>query len=242
MTICPRCSSQAQGRFCHSCGAALSENRAPAHDAPFAGDDRATTLAPTAGPSIATPFTPRMGAAPTESGLSPTTPAGTISPPAPRNSRRRKMLAVVAVAALAGISAAGAMLFFRGNDAVGHVVPAIAEKHTVSGTMTVYAGTLGYKFGEFCSGRGGYDDIQVGTNVTIKDGTGTIIGTGSLGRGRAAEPVGVENYALGCEFSFRVPDVRKAAFYEVEVSHRGGLTFSYDELKTKGWFVRATLG
>lgn len=81
----------------------------------------------------------------------------------------------------------------------------------------------------------GYDDIREGASVTVANEKGTTIATGSLGSGRVSE------WPLRCIFSFSV-EVPKAKFYKFEVSHRGQVQKSFEELKADGWKVSLTLG
>jgi hypothetical protein len=37
-------------------------------------------------------------------------------------------------------------------------------------------------------------------------------------------------------------DLPKTDFYKVEVSHRGALTYSYDDMKSQNWTVGLKLG
>ena len=78
--------------------------------------------------------------------------------------------------------------------------------------------------GEPCSGTGGYSDIDFGTQVNVTDAAGTLVATSSLGLGEKTE--------AGCTFSFTVDEITPGSkFYTVEVSHRGGLTQTEDELR-----------
>jgi hypothetical protein len=80
---------------------------------------------------------------------------------------------------------------------------------------------------------GGFDDIRTGTQVTVTDASGKVIGTASLTGGTMD--------ATGCHFKFAVPSIPKSDFYKVEVSHRGALTFSYSELRQRNWTVETKL-
>ena len=86
-----------------------------------------------------------------------------------------------------------------------------------------------------CSGTGGYRDIREGADVVVKDGAGTIVGTGSL----VDDPAG--SSTSRCRYTFEVP-VKDADFYAVEVSRRGALTYSKTEIEAQGWTVEFTLG
>jgi serine/threonine-protein kinase len=86
-----------------------------------------------------------------------------------------------------------------------------------------------------CAGTGGYSDMQLGAVVTVRDGSDKVIATGRI---VTSEPLGTHQ----CHFTFRVSDVPDADFYQVEVSHRGALTFSRTEMDAQGWALALTLG
>ena len=81
---------------------------------------------------------------------------------------------------------------------------------------------------------GGYDDIRAGTQVTVTDEGGTLIGTGQLTGGRLS--------LSACRFTYRITDLPEARFYKIEVSHRGGVTHSFSELTSQDWRVASKLG
>lgn len=86
----------------------------------------------------------------------------------------------------------------------------------------------------FCIGIGGYSDIKSGLSVTVKDGAGLILATGSLENSRRS--------GNSCSYSFRIRDIKQADFYSVEVGRRGSLTFSHSEMLSNNWNVAFTLG
>jgi hypothetical protein len=110
-----------------------------------------------------------------------------------------------------------------------------AAKPTMTGSITVqsFRGVQRLTDTE-CTGRNGYDDIRIGTQVTVTDAAGTIIGTGHLGAGTYDEPY--------CRWTFAVAGLPTSQFYAVEVSHRGRITKSSTELARIGWNVDLTLG
>lgn len=89
-----------------------------------------------------------------------------------------------------------------------------------------------------CSGSGGYDDLTAGAPVTVKNESGSIIATGTLDEG-VSDPA---YPTVACDFAFTISNLPDAKFYSVEVSHRGALTYSKDELNAKGWKIAATIG
>ena len=103
--------------------------------------------------------------------------------------------------------------------------------HSLKGTMTLYVEPSA---GVCINPGGGYSDIHEGTNVTVRDEAGKILATGALQRGHYE--------ADGCVYDFEVSDLPDTKFYQVEVSHRGEITYSEDELNASGWNVALELG
>lgn len=85
-----------------------------------------------------------------------------------------------------------------------------------------------------CFGLGGYQDIQPGAQVVVKDQTGDIVAVSTLEPDPTA-PAGT------CQFVFFV-DVPDAKFYSISVTHRGELVFSKQQLEANGWLVELSLG
>jgi hypothetical protein len=92
--------------------------------------------------------------------------------------------------------------------------------HTLTGEISV--------FGDCHSP--GYNDITAGAPVVVKDESGKILATGSLGS------------ETSCRFPLTVDGIPDAKFYQVEVSHRGALTYSPSDLDQRGWKIELTLG
>lgn len=129
------------------------------------------------------------------------------------------------LAAVALIITAIYLAFFRPDNST----------HTVIGTMTVSSSEFyGKNDGDFCTGEGGYSDIQFGTSVTVTNEAGKVIGTAILGEGS------VETNT--CVFNFSVDDVNSADYYSIEVGRRGKLTYSNEEFESRDWTASATLG
>ena len=122
--------------------------------------------------------------------------------------------------------------------------PTAPPTRALNGTMTLDNGFIpsgsdaNAKVGRNCRGEGGYDDIQEGTQVTVRDETDAIIGTGRLSQGKLT----ASGFFGKCRFEFTIRDVPEAGFYTIEVSRRGGLTYSAEELDGLSWMVAFTLG
>lgn len=109
-----------------------------------------------------------------------------------------------------------------------------ASTHSVNGDLTIL-GAHNDRVGGCQMQESGYSDISKGTQVTVTNESGTIIGSTSLGEG-SSSPRGD-----GCLWPFTVPDVKNASFYTITVSHRGPLTFSEAQMETMGFTVHASL-
>jgi zinc-ribbon domain len=135
-------------------------------------------------------------------------------------------VALVAAAAVVGLGGSGA----------------VAPHHAITGTLQLNdtsdasGGAHGITAGvaNQCNGSGGFSDIVPGTQVTVKDGDGKLLGTGTLSAGS-----GDINH---CSLTFTVAGVPEVAFYAIEVSHRGALDFSLAQMQTNGWIVGMSLG
>lgn len=91
-----------------------------------------------------------------------------------------------------------------------------------------------------CYGTGGYDDVEAGMPVTIRDGNGSILATGKVGDG--TQPSDSQYSSVTCVFEFQVDNVPKADFYAIEVGRRGQLNYSFAEMQEKNWSVQLSLG
>ncbi|MEW1697825.1 hypothetical protein [Streptomyces sp. NPDC091278] len=102
------------------------------------------------------------------------------------------------------------------------------------GTLTLADSSLSFLAeGEDCTGPDGYSDIQRGAQVNVTGADDTLVATGELEGGKKT--------ALGCEFPFAIEGIPQGSkFYTVEVSHRGGLTQTEEELRSGG--LAFTLG
>lgn len=77
--------------------------------------------------------------------------------------------------------------------------------------------------GDDCVGQDGYDDMQPGAEVLIRDADGTKIAFGALEAGEMASQT-------VCRFPFTVEGVPVGgSVYSVEVSHRGEISFKQED-------------
>lgn len=205
--FCPPCRTARVGalRYCRSC--AFDYDTLPAPE-----------VAPA--PPVVPPAAPEVRAAPPD----------TIAVALPGGSSRRTWIVLGAVI-FAAVVAAAAFLSVSGSGA-------LAPRHDITGTFelsdtsTISSGILAA--GSTCEGTGGYSDIGLGTNVTLKDGDGKLLATGSLGLGKGG--------STRCTFTFTLSGVPETPFYTVEVGRRGALSYSLADMKSFDWTLGLTLG
>ncbi|BBY62186.1 hypothetical protein [Mycolicibacterium helvum] len=96
---------------------------------------------------------------------------------------------------------------------------------TINGTLSLRADsvtTTGLPPSFACAGKGGYNDIGPGADVTVANESGTL-----LAKGRLDGSFGEKDW---CVFTFTVSDVPAGAkFYKVTVSHRGEMSYTEQE-------------
>lgn len=157
------------------------------------------------------------------------------APPAPPTTTNKRVPLIVggivlAVAVLAG----GFVVATRtGNN------PIVPTTHTITGTMKLTDSDLGGSASGACYGTGGYSDIRSGGQVLVKDASNKLIAQGVLGSG--SHPAGKYSNVV-CELPFTVRDVPDTDFYLIEVSHRGEISHTKQELEATGWTIGFTLG
>ena len=145
---------------------------------------------------------------------------------------------VLAVMLLVGLAGCGG----EGGEEEASATTTTLERFTMTGRF-VLQGEADDAYIEFdkasglglaCAGTGGYDDIEAGLEVTVRDANDTIIGDAALSEGSAL--------ADGCSFDFKVSSLPRTTFYKVKVGNRGEQNFSFDEMKAAGWSVSLSLG
>lgn len=129
------------------------------------------------------------------------------------------------VALLLGI----ALVAGCGNDTE---APQEPQTFTATGTLTVPSATGP---GNSCVSESGFDDVGVGTQVTIANASGKIVATGRIKSSKWAGGRGEPGSTMAgygpCVFSFSVPDVPAGKkFYKLTISDRGTMTYSESEL------------
>lgn len=121
--------------------------------------------------------------------------------------------------------------------------PAGAENaHTVRGFLSLQ--DTGSYFGKQCRGSGGYVDLGPGTRVVIRDSAGQVLGTGEFRRGKGSgekKAIGYGAHAA-CVFTFVVKNVPDTDAYSFQVSHRGAVAYTHEELEATNWRIGSVLG
>jgi len=80
--------------------------------------------------------------------------------------------------------------------------------------------------GASCEGADGYSEIGHDTPVTVKNGTGAILATTSLGQGKGS--------TANCTFSFSFPVTEGQDRYVVSVGRRGEFSYTFEQLRVRG--------
>lgn len=151
---------------------------------------------------------------------------GVGAPPArspKRRSRRRVLvLALIAVAALGGAVGIGGGILFALIQS-GKIDNQLSRTFTVTGIVTLSLEDS-INTGSTCYGDGGYSDMRVGAPVVVTDASQKTVALGTI--------VSAEEVSEECRFAFRVENVpRGEDFYGIQISHRGRLQYSADDLE-----------
>jgi hypothetical protein len=132
---------------------------------------------------------------------------------------------VMAIAGTIGV------VYLRHHDNVA------ADSNAVTGTLTLHdqASFGSMQSGDSCQGSDGYDDIVSGAQVVVSNDSGSVLALSQLDDG-------VADGSGNCVFNFAIDKVPRSNFYRFEVSHRGQLDYSYQQLSSAGFSVAMTLG
>lgn len=166
-------------------------------------------------------------------------PQGPPRAPQRRPRRRRPYLAAAAVVTLV-IGAAAAW-----SLAADRTAAAPPPTATINGVLILKGAFTGKVGATKCSGSGGYSDITAGAQVVVYDPGGTTIATGALETGKPAALSDMggllsKQVAGECQFAFSVSGIPEQTFYGVQVSHRGRMTYSAEQVG--GMWITMTLG
>lgn len=124
--------------------------------------------------------------------------------------------------------------------------PPPAVVHRITGAMYLFDAKASVEHtwtaGAVCTGQGGYSDVRAGANVTVKDGSSSLIGATTLGPGVAQPWPEVGADALQCVFPYSIANVPDTAFYTFEVGRRGAISRSKADVAAKNWTMSFYLG
>ncbi len=117
--------------------------------------------------------------------------------------------------------------------------PALPPRHQLSGEYAVHGVYPHRSEGMPCKAKDvGYPDIRPDTPVTVRDGTGALLGRTTLGNGTLRRTILIRDDCVH-RFSLTVPD---RGAYEIEVGTRGSLAFSRADLERNQWEVSLGIG
>lgn len=200
--------------------------------------------------------TPASPAPPPPVGQEPLTPPPPSFGAEPTTRGNKKKIVVVLV--MVALAAAGAAAF--------QVIGGEDEKRSITGEFTLTDTESVMGEATSCRGTGGYDDFGAGMNVTVKNGRGQIVASGSTENipadylaeddldAKSDDEVGSDTDEMsddekldlffdyiGCVVIFEV-EVPVEDFYSIEVGRRGDLSYSYEDLEEMDWAVALSLG
>ncbi len=93
-----------------------------------------------------------------------------------------------------------------------------------------------------CAGNGGYDDLRDGAAVVVYNSTGAVVGTTTL-YGSSYDLESLSSRKITCTFKWELKNVpNDDGGYSVEVTSRGKVFFSSEELLDNGFFLPTTIG
>lgn len=135
------------------------------------------------------------------------------------------------------VAAVGLVLLFTHHTLSATNLSGGNGSNTVTGTLSLHDDQLfgADQSGSACQGSGGYDDIAEGAQVVASDGSGKVLAVSQLDAGKA-------DGSGSCVFSFTINNVPYSNFYQLEVSHRGELDYSYQQLSASNFNIATTLG
>lgn len=200
--------------FCTRCGTAA------APEATFCGKCGAPL--PAAAMSATGPM-PEPGYPPMMTGYVP------AAAPAARH-KSRAIVIVGTIIVIATLALGGGFVFLK---AEGHPAHQVAGTFVLTDTSIYSSGITA--FGSTCEGSGGYSDLSAGVSVILKDENDKTIAATSLGAGTGN--------AVVCTFHFTLSDVPdNATFYNIQISHRGTVSFSHADMVKNGWAIELSMG
>jgi hypothetical protein len=119
--------------------------------------------------------------------------------------------------------------------------PAALPSHGLKGAYIVHGFFPHRNYGGPCKGADvDYPDIRQGTTVTVRDGTGSLLGTVAL-EGGTLRKGPLRGKDDDCVFSFSLTVPERDAYW-IEVGRRGVVPFPRTELERSNWKADLTIG
>lgn len=148
----------------------------------------------------------------------------------PSTQKRSSGLKANILYALALLLMIGAVWFFTEGP---------LARHKILGSLTVTDLNPGHPglmmlSSVLCRGTGEYADITAMTDVVVRDGNNTELGTGKLSPG---VPIDKDS----CEFGF-VIEVPNVEVYRFTIEGRGTVVYTHEELAKAGWNAGLVIG
>jgi hypothetical protein len=92
--------------------------------------------------------------------------------------------------------------------------------------------------GSPCTASSVHLAIQVGTQITVSDGSGNILGTGALQEGKTATFAQDPQQMFLCVLPATVTDLPQASFYSIAVTSGGSpVSDSFRQLQADNWHI-----
>lgn len=110
----------------------------------------------------------------------------------------------------------------------------VGATHDVELSLTIEGARNIYFVSGSCYGREGYDDLRIGAAITVTDQAGVIIARGSIDDS--------DSRGTRCTLFGTIPDVPETAFYQFEVGHREGPSYSLADMQDANWTVDLSIG
>ena len=113
-----------------------------------------------------------------------------------------------------------------------------SDSQTITGSVTVENGHF-MDNGTTCTP---YESpVKQGATVYVKDGSGSVLGTGPLSGGLIV-PNPLSSTAKACQYKFNIPNVKtQADQYAISVEDSKGTSFSKQDMQSNGWKAELTV-
>lgn len=108
------------------------------------------------------------------------------------------------------------------------------KANTLHGTVQVTDDSVSFNPANDCAMTGGFEDVNSGTPVQVTNEKGDVVGVSTLGDGKVVN-------SITCSFPFTVTGVPQAKIYNVEVSQRGKVGYSLQQMKNQSWTISLKL-